>query len=103
MPPLMAKQENKREEIQKGKKEEKNEPRDSIPSLVAHVEDQILGVRIDRSRQDLLPILEVRPRFIGRRARERRVARPMDQDTHEFERGGEGRGGEDSQQVRAKS
>jgi hypothetical protein len=49
-------------------------PSDSIPSLIAHVENEVFRVRVDWSGEDFLPVLEVRPGLVGSGTGEGRVA-----------------------------
>lgn len=61
-----------------------NAPGDGVPGFVAHVEDEVLRVSVDRPGEDLLPVLKVRPRFIRGRAGERREASAAVKSEHKF-------------------
>lgn len=59
---------------------ERDAPSDGVPGLVAHVEDQILGVRVHRPGEHLLPVFEVAPRLVRSSTGEGREAGPVEEE-----------------------
>ena len=70
------------------------EPSDSIPSFVSHVKDEILGVGVDWTSENGVPVLEVRPGLVGGGSGEGRVAGSTDANQKEEEQVSSVEGGE---------